>query len=153
MVSTHIATTIPAPPDVVWDSIADVSTHVGWMADAEEIRFVGERRAGVGTNFVCLTKIGPLSTKDRMRITHWRPNELMAIDHCGLFKGSGRFELQPADGGSATEFVWREELTFPWYFGAAAGATLAKPVLTAIWKGNLQRLADLITEIEEGEQH
>ena len=151
MVHTRVEIDIPAPPAEVWQSIADVSTHVRWMADAEEIQFLGERRTGVGTKFLCLTKVGPLSTKDRMEITQWCPNEFMAVEHAGLFKGSGRFELQPADSGSSTTFVWQEELAFPWYFGSAAGATLAKPVLTAIWKGNLRRLADLVTATRRGD--
>jgi hypothetical protein len=150
MVHTRVAIKIPVRPDVVWEQIADISSHVQWMADAEEIKFVGERRTGEGTKFICLTKVGPLATKDRMQITKWQPNKLMSVDHRGLFQGSGSFELHPTEGGAATNFVWKEQLTFPWYFGAAVGATLAKPILTAIWRGNLRRLAEMTTEGRSG---
>jgi uncharacterized protein YndB with AHSA1/START domain len=46
----RVSVTLPAPPAMVWDDLADLSSHVEWMADAESITFTSDRRAGVGTH-------------------------------------------------------------------------------------------------------
>lgn len=143
--SIEVAIEIDAPPELVWSELADISSHVEWMADAEEIEFIGPSRSGVGTEFLCRTKIGPLHTTDHMTVTQWDLGSRIAVEHIGLFKGAGRFELKPIRGGQATSFVWSEDLTFPWYLAGVVGATLAKPILTAVWRGNLKRLQKRIT--------
>ena len=58
MSSIRVATTIPAPPDVVWADVSDITTHTEWMHDAEAIEFLTEDREGVGATFDCRTRIG-----------------------------------------------------------------------------------------------
>jgi uncharacterized protein YndB with AHSA1/START domain len=130
---------ITAPIQVVWDDIADIASHIEWMADAESIRFLTDQRSGAGTRLEVLTKVGPLTTTDVMEFTEWEPPHRMAIRHRGLVKGSGAFALQSE--GETTRFVWAETLTFPWYLGGAVTAFFAAPVLKLIWKRNLKRLA------------
>ncbi|MFM8303307.1 MAG: SRPBCC family protein [Actinomycetota bacterium] len=137
-VRIRIETEIPAPPDVVWAAIEDLSTHTEWMADAERITFVSEQRAGVGTEFDCLTVVGPLRTTDRMTVTEWEPGAVMGIRHKGAVTGTGRFTLESA--GSGTRFCWSEELRFPWWLGGRIGEVARKPVLTRVWRRNLTRL-------------
>ncbi len=131
---------IAASPDVVWDDLARLERHVEWMADAERIDFLTPQHAGVGTRMKVLTKVGPLRTSDVMEFTAWDPPHRMAISHDGLVSGTGEFFLTPI-GQDRTLFTWREELTFPARFGGAFGAALARPILTAIWRRNLKRLA------------
>jgi hypothetical protein len=133
-----IATEIPATPETVWAAIEDLSTHTAWMADAEEITFVSEQRSGVGTQFDCLTVVGPLRTTDRMTVTEWEPGSAMGILHEGAVTGRGRFTLAPSPRGTA--FTWSEELRFPWWLGGPLGEAAGKPVLTWIWRRNLDRL-------------
>lgn len=154
MVTINVSVDIPAPVSVVWNQISDISTHVDWMADAEEIEFVGSQTAGVGTRFLCKTRVGPFTTTDRMEVTGWTPGSEMAVEHVGLFSGQGLFKLQSISGAGrsgdgdgtadSTRFLWSEQLSFPWYFGGALGAFVAKPILSAIWRGNLRRLRDAI---------
>ena len=42
--------------------------HPDWMLDADTITFRSEQHAGVGAEFDCLTRVGPLHTRDVMRI-------------------------------------------------------------------------------------
>jgi carbon monoxide dehydrogenase subunit G len=138
--------TIDAPPAAVWARLADIADHVSWMADAAEIRFTGERRAGVGTTFECDTRVGPLRTTDVMEVTEWREAEAMGVRHTGLVTGTGRFVItaQPGDGDRA-RLTWDEDLAFPWWLGGPVGAFVARPVLRAVWRGNLRRFAALVT--------
>jgi len=140
----RVRTTVAAPREVVWDRLSDIGDHVTWMADAAAIRFVGDRRAGVGTTFECETRLGPLRTTDVMQVTSWREPTEIGVRHQGLFTGVGRFRLEEA-GAHRTRVVWDEDLRFPWWLGGAPGATLARPVLAAVWRGNLRRLAAYAT--------
>lgn len=110
------------------------------MADAETITFEGEKRRGVGTIMLVLTKVGPFRTRDVIRITSWEELRSIGVVHEGLVTGSGEFTLEPTSSG--TRFVWREDLTMPWYLGGRIGATVASPVLAWVWRRNLRRLAE-----------
>ncbi len=135
----RICTTIAAPPEVVWAEVEAIEDHPRWMADAVSITFADERRRGVGTEFSCLTKVGPLVTTDRFVITAWEPGARMAIEHRGAVKGQGEFRLR-ARLGRRTRFCWRERLHFPWWMGGPLGEVLAWPVLRMLWRRNLRRL-------------
>ncbi len=140
----RVQATVTAPRDAVWARLADIGDHVTWMADAAAIRFRSEQRTGVGTTFECETRLGPLSTLDVMAVTSWREPTEIGVRHQGLFTGAGRFRLEPA-GPGRTRVVWDEDLRFPWWLGGPVGATLARPVLAAVWRGNLHRLAAYTT--------
>ena len=58
--------------------------------------------------------------------------------------GTGRFTLT-ADG-DGTRFCWTEALTFPWWMGGPLGEVFGKPVLTHVWKRNLDRLRTYVTD-------
>ena len=133
-----VAVELPAPPETVWADVADVASHVEWMADAESIDVVSEQRAGVGTEIDVATRVGPFRTRDRMHFTEWEAPHRMGVDHRGLVTGSGAFTLEPTAAG--TRFVWEETIRFPWYLGGPIGALVARPVLAWIWRRNLRRL-------------
>jgi Polyketide cyclase / dehydrase and lipid transport len=131
--------TIDARPAAVWADVKRIDKHVEWMRDAKSIRFRTRRRTGVGTEFECVTGVGPLVTKDLLVVTEWRPRRAIGIEHRGAFRGRGRFTLRRTRGGR-TRFCWRERLRFPWWMGGPLGELVARPVLRSIWKGNLRRL-------------
>lgn len=131
---------IDATPRQVWRQVRDISSHVGWMGDAESITFTSRRRSGVGTTFECVTRVGPLSLIDLMEVTSWRPRSEMGVRHQGVVTGSGRFTLRRARGGR-TRFTWEERLSFPWWLGGPVGGIVGARVLARIWRGNLRRLA------------
>ena len=131
----RVATTIRAPRRRVWASLRDISSHVDWMEDAVAIRFTSRQREGVGTSFVCDTKVGPIRLADHMTITEWEPGKTMGVHHTGLVTGTGRFLLKRR-GRGRTRFVWEEQLSFPVW--------LASPVLRWIWRRNLRNLKALI---------
>jgi Polyketide cyclase / dehydrase and lipid transport len=139
--------TIDKTPADVWAAVEDISTHVNWMHDAVAIRFVSDQRSGVGTLFDCDTKVGPFKLVDRMEITEWVPRQTMGVRHVGLVTGTGAFHLR-ARGGAQTEFLWDEELTFPWWMGGPIGGWVGAVVLKLIWARNLRGLK---RQIEQGD--
>lgn len=138
-----VSTTIDASPTEVWEYVEDISSHVNWMADAVEIRFLGQQTSGVGTRFECDTQVGPLRTVDVMEITAWEPQQRMGVLHVGLVQGRGDFFLTESADQTCT-FTWDEELSFPWFLGGPVGEVIGKPMLSLIWRRNLARLKDQV---------
>jgi carbon monoxide dehydrogenase subunit G len=138
MATLTLSTELPAPVAVVWEELRHIDRHVHWMADAESITFTTEQHEGVGTQFRCRTKVGPLVTTDVMTITAWEPERTMGVRHSGLITGEGAFHLVAK--GDATDMTWAETLIFPWWAGGPLGALVATPILRAIWRRNLRRL-------------
>lgn len=140
MARIRVSRVIDAAPTEVWRSLEDISSHVTWMADAEEIRFLTSRQAGPGTRFECDTRVGPFRLTDVMEITRWRPGRAMGVRHVGAVTGVGRFTLKRARGGR-TRLRWQERLLFPWWLGGPVGAAVGSEVLRLLWRGNLRRFA------------
>ena len=138
---------IDATPARVWEVVEPVERHVDWMHDAVAIRFTTDQTRGVGTTFLCDTKVGPFSLVDAMEITEWAPGEVMGVRHTGLVTGVGRFTIEPIDLGRRTRFTWAEDLTFPWWMGGPIGAWIGgKIALGPIWRRNLKNLRRLVEQ-------
>jgi uncharacterized protein YndB with AHSA1/START domain len=139
----RVAADIDAPPADVWQVVESIERHVDWMADAVAIHFETTQRRGVGTRFVCETKVGPFRLDDHMVITSWDAGRAIGVDHHGVVSGRGQFTLTPTAGG--TRFTWEEDLRFPWWLGGRLGELVGgRVVLQAIWRRNLRRLAELV---------
>lgn len=141
----RISTEIDVTPDALWVHLEPIEDHVDWMHDAVAIRFLGDQTRGVGTAFLCDTKVGPIKLVDRMEITEWEPGASMGVRHSGLVTGEGRFTLTPIDRARRTRFTWTETLHFPWFLGGPVGEFIGgKLVLKAIWRRNLRNLKRLV---------
>lgn len=145
MARIAVSRTMEAPTDRVWAAMADLGSHVEWMKDARSIVFTGEQRAGVGTRMQVETRFGPLRTLDLMEVTGWEEGKSIEVAHHGLVKGRGTLRATPLD--QETMVTWEEELEFPWWLGGALTAWLARPVLAAVWRGNLRRLEQSLTSL------
>lgn len=136
---------LDATTDRVWAIVEPIERHVDWMADAVAIRFETDQTRGVGTSFLCDTKVGPIRLTDHMRITEWIPGEAMGVEHTGLVTGTGIFTLAPLDNGQRTRFTWSETLRFPWWLGGRLGELVGgNVVMKAIWRRNLTSLKALV---------
>jgi hypothetical protein len=147
MAHISVSIEIDATPHRVWEVVEPVERHIDWMHDAVAIRFVTDQTRGVGTEFLCDTKVGPIKLVDKMEITDWRPGEAMGVRHTGVVTGTGVFTLSPIDLGRRTRFTWAEELIFPWWLGGPIGAWIGgKLVMGAIWRRNLRGLARIVEQ-------
>ena len=142
-VRIKVCTTIDASTAEVWDVVEEIQHHTDWMVDAARITFVSNRTSGVGTEFDCLTRVGPFRLTDRMKVTEWEPGRAMGIEHHGMVTGRGRFTLESKRQGS-TRFCWNERLRFPWWMGGVVGEQVARPVLKRLWKRNLASLQRIV---------
>lgn len=135
-VSAHIA----APLSVVWAAAEDFSSHAEWMSDAHGIEFGTEQRSGAGTVLIVETRVGPLRTADRFRITSMIEPERIIGVHEGAVTGDAVWSFAEDDTG--TTFTWTEDLQFPWWFGGRLGELVARPIFVRMWTKNLGRLKD-----------
>jgi hypothetical protein len=131
---------LAATPAEVWADVERIETHLEWMVDALTIEFLTPSHRGIGTEFACVTKLGPLRTRDVLVVTAWDPAARMTIEHRGSVQGTGRFLLRAEQDG--TEFCWEETLRFPWWMGGPIGERVAQPFFARLWRGNLARLRD-----------
>ena len=138
---------INATPAEVWAIVEPVENHIDWMHDAVAIHFQTEQTRGVGTTFLCDTKVGPIKLVDRMEITAWEPAEKMGVRHTGMVTGTGLFTLTPIDLGRRTRFAWDEDLIFPWWLGGSIGSFIGgKLVMKPIWRRNLRGLKQIVEQ-------
>ena len=144
MARITVSIELPATPARVWEVVEPIEQHTEWMADAVAIRFVNEQRRGVGTKFLCDTKVGPIRLTDHMEITAWEPERLMGVTHTGVVTGTGQFTIEPAAAAGHSNFTWSEELHFPWWLGGAIGEVVGGSlVMKTIWRRNLKKLRAL----------
>lgn len=150
MSDVTVSIDLDTTPAELWAIVEPIERHVDWMADAVAIRFETEQTRGVGTKFLCDTKVGPIRLTDHMEITEWEPatptrDGVMGVKHTGIVTGSGVFTIEPLAGGTRTKFTWTEQLDFPWYLGGRLGEIIAgRFVLNLIWKRNLRALRDIV---------
>jgi len=112
------------------------------MTDAESLEFLGDVRSGVGTRMLVETRVGPLRTRDVIEVTGWEPGQRITVVHRGAISGEGVLQLDAMAGG--TRLKWSERLRFPWWWGGALTALLARPVLRWVWRRNLRRFERLV---------
>ena len=144
MATIQISVNVSVSPQVLWEELRHIDRHVNWMNDAVSITFLSPSTEGVGTAFSCLTKVGPLKTTDIMTITQWEENKTMGVEHVGLVKGTGTFQIHPH--GEGTTITWKESLTFPWWMLGSFGSLAASPILRLIWKKNLTNLKNIVEQ-------
>ena len=136
MSAISLSISLPRTSAVVWEELRHIERHVEWMNDAVSITFLSEQRSGVGTSFSCLTKVGPFTTRDVMRVTRWEEGRVMGVAHGGLISGEGVFLLHANE--HSTVMTWQEHLHFPWWVGGRLSAAIIAPVLRIIWRKNLK---------------
>jgi hypothetical protein len=145
----EVAVDISSRPEDVWQVVERLEDHVAWIHDAVAIRFLTEQHRGLGTSFLCDTKIGPITLVDHMEITEWTPCSAIGVRHLGVVTGIGRFTLTPIDLGRRTRFAWQESLQFPWWLGGRIGALIGgRVVLRPMWNRNLSTLKRLVESRE-----
>ena len=136
--------TMPGPPEIVWDLITDWEHQDDWMLEASHFRVVGEQREGIGVEARATVRIGPIRTRDRVRVSMWEPPRILVIDHLGWVKGAGEIQLVPVKEG--TRMRWRESLYPPKVLGpfGRVGLRLFAPKMKRVFQRDLRVLRSLV---------
>jgi uncharacterized protein YndB with AHSA1/START domain len=145
MAHLEVTTLIAAPPERVWDVIADLEGQRRWMVDVRKLDVAGAQKQGTGTVMrVTSTLFGLPVVRDVMEVTRWEPPHRLDVLHRGQFHGTGSFLLAPA--GSGTRFSWTEDFRPPLgALGEMAFAALVRPHLLRVFVRslrNVRRLAE-----------
>ncbi|MGW4403465.1 SRPBCC family protein [Nonomuraea sp. NPDC004702] len=130
------AVEVAARPEEVFALITDWPRHSEWMF-MTSARQVGEHRVEAYTG------VRPVGFLDTMTIVAFEPPSYVLMEHTGrLVRGRGAIRVRPWRGGSRV--IWAEELLLP--LGAAGRALwpLGRPVVTALARHSLRRLARLL---------
>lgn len=131
---------IAASPESVWDVLADIETQPDWMRDLKSVKILTPPPTGVGTRALGTVRILGISVEDPVVITAFDRPTRYAIEHQGLFEGTGVVELEPVAGG--THLRWTEILVPPVL--PHLGALIQRPILGAVFQADLERLRDQI---------
>lgn len=142
MPAVEVRTFIPAPPEAVWETIADLEGQARWMSDVVELQVTSSERQGVGVTMAIASRFLFRTVREVATVTTWEPPRRLAVRHAGDFSGVGIFTLEPAPNG--TVFVWREEIRPPFGPFGLALFPLLKPWLTRLFARNSDRLRDVV---------
>lgn len=150
MAHLEIDAFISAPPEAVWDVIADLEHQAAWMVDVRTLDIVSEQKHGAGAVLHVTSELfGMPLVKDVMHITAWEPPRRMDVAHRGQFSGSGSFLLEPAEnaaGERGTLFTWIEDFRPPLGpLGEGGFAVVVRPHLLRVFArsmANVKRLAE-----------
>ncbi len=145
MAHLEVRNFIAAPPQAVWDVLADLEHQAAWMVDVRTLDVVTEQKQGAGTVVRVTSELfGQPVVKDVMAITAWEPPRRMDVEHRGQFHGTGSFVLDPADNGAI--FTWVEDFRPPLGpLGELAFSLIIRPHLLRVFArsmANVKRLAE-----------
>jgi len=129
MVRIRIKLHLPHRIDSVWAELTDWEANSNWIPQTRVT--VTNQTLGAGTEFVGVSKVGPIVLEDRMRVCNWSPpvegKAAARVSKLGpVLFGDAGFELT-ADG-EGTSLVWFENVNLKWQLITA----VMKPVLTPI---------------------
>lgn len=134
----HAAADVPVPAERLWQVLVDWPRHAEWVPFTR-----AEGGGGTGERIEAWTGIGRLGFLDVMDITAWNPPYRVAVRHVGAaLRGEGRFDVLDLPGGRC-RVTWAELIDLPFGPAGRAGWIAVGPLVTAMLRLSLRRLAKL----------
>ena len=96
-----------APPQAVWDALADAGGYGYWVVGSKTIRDADPGWPEPGSRFHHRIGVGPLTVADHTESLEARPPELLRLRAKGRPLGTATvtIELRPRDGGTAVRMT------------------------------------------------
>ena len=140
MTATLVLTVdVDAPVEQTWAGATDWAGQGEWMLGTT-VRPTAQGGQGVGGGIEAFTGIKRIGFLDTMTITRWDPPRRCDVLHTGrVVRGTGTFEVRPR--GSASTFVWREDLELPLGIVGRLGWPLVRPLFAYGVRLSLKRFA------------
>jgi uncharacterized protein YndB with AHSA1/START domain len=136
--------TVGAPIERTWEVVSDVESQPRWMHEMKSVRLLTPPPVGVGTRGVATVRVLGIQVRDPVTFTEWEPPHRFSIRHEGAFTGGGTITLESVDDGLATLVRWAENPIPPLF--PHLGALAQRPVLSAIFQADLERLKRLVEQ-------
>jgi len=115
---------IDAPPEAVWDVVADPNNLPRWDHHISEVEGVPEGGLGLGTEYTTAVKLMGAKAHSSAKVLELEPPRYSKIELRGLLEGVVETWLEPLDGGK-TRLRHRVEYRFK---GGPIGALAARAV-------------------------
>jgi uncharacterized protein YndB with AHSA1/START domain len=129
---------IAAPPEAVFDAVADWEGQSAWVALTRVTADGGPHR--VGERLVADTRLAGIGFTDPMEVTRFERPSRIDVRHLGrVLRGTGTFLVSPAPGGAW--FVWVEDVELPFGVAGRLGFVVAGLALRLLLRRSLRRLA------------
>lgn len=140
---TEVRAEVGAPPEAVYEVLADPTTYPDWLMGAQRIRGVDPEFPKAGTEFE--HSVGPAKGVTVDDATEARgaapPHRLDLHVRAGPFQADVRLLVEPHGEGSEVRFLERPTGAF------AALTPLLRPVLRARNAKSLRRLGDYLESV------
>ena len=96
-----------APPQAVWDALADAGGYGYWVVGSKTIRDADPEWPAPGSKFHHRIGVGPLTVEDHTESLEARPPELLRLRAKGRPVGTATvtLELRPRDGGTVVRIT------------------------------------------------
>lgn len=140
---------IPASPDVIWDTISDISRNPRWQVDCREVAFLTSLREGQGVRWRYNTERGRSFVAE---ITAWYNKlgyEYHIVDGAPFKNNQGRLRLQEIAEGTIVQWTFNYE-TQGLFGGRIIGSrrSIENAMIDSLWT-----LWKQITAEESEEEH
>ena len=135
---------IGAPIEQAWEVVADIPGQVRWMPEMKRVAVIPPGPVAVGPVGEATVGFLGISVSDRVTITTFEPPVAFAIEHHGLFGGSGRLDLLAGLDGETTIVEWVEQLVPPVL--PAVGWLLGRHLTAWLYQRDLFLLRDIVEE-------
>jgi len=103
------AITLPVRREEAWGVLVDWERQADWLRDADRVDVTSPQREGPGVTLAVRTRLfGIPAFSEPIEVIDWDPPHVLEIRHGGPVAGTGRWTLEPVEGG--TLFGWVEEV-------------------------------------------
>jgi uncharacterized membrane protein len=106
--------TIAAPPDEVWDYIADPENYLRFMSGVTRWEVDGDKRSGLGARYRMLIRVGAAELGGLIEVVEWRKPRDMAWNSVTGVDQRGRWRVRECSNG-------RSRVEFRIAYGIAGG--------------------------------
>jgi uncharacterized protein YndB with AHSA1/START domain len=121
-----------APPETVFEILADLRARMKFMADLETWEHIGGPTTGEGGQYRLRQRIGPVALISFVQIVDWKPPRVFGWTSLRGLRTWGRFTVKPTERGSQVTLR----------LGYASGENLLSFVVDRVASPLVRRQAD-----------
>jgi len=138
---------VDAPPEAVWEEIADPSKVLDFFAGVTRWEHTGGPRQGCGARYRVLMRVGSAEVGGLIETVEFAEQRDLAWTAVTGIDQRGRWRLRPHGGGTRVELRWQYGVVGGGLFGR-----LSERVAAPIVRGNLRRTLRELKRAVEHEQ-